>query len=75
MLSMMVMAAAMAGSNPLPAIARVSEGAGTITAAPAVKKPKQYCVKVVITGSRMARTKCQTRAEWLNAGFDPTAPN
>lgn len=37
-------------------------------------KDKRYCVQGTITGSRLARKECKTRAEWLDEGFDPLDP-
>lgn len=37
-------------------------------------KDKRYCVQEMITGSRMPRKDCRTRAEWLKEGFDPLDP-
>ena len=37
-------------------------------------KDKRYCVESTITGSRVARKVCRTRAEWLEEGFDPLDP-
>jgi len=46
------------------------------TQAPDAKsvKDKRYCVQGDLTGSRLARKECKTRAEWLNDGFDPLDP-
>jgi hypothetical protein len=36
------------------------------------KQKQQYCVQDEITGSRMPRKVCKTRAEWISEdGFDP----
>ena len=38
------------------------------------KASQLYCVKDEITGSRMPRTVCKTRDEWISQyGFDPVA--
>ena len=37
-------------------------------------KDKRYCVQAAITGSRLDRKECRTRAEWLKEGFDPLDP-
>lgn len=37
-------------------------------------KDKRYCVEGAITGSRIGRKECRTRAEWLKEGFDPLDP-
>lgn len=36
---------------------------------------KRYCIAEARTGSRMVRKTCLTKAEWLDQGIDPTAPN
>ena len=38
-------------------------------------KEKVYCMKHEITGSRMPRTKCLTKAEWARAGVDLDDPS
>lgn len=37
-------------------------------------RDKRYCVEGTVTGSRLARKDCRTRAEWLKEGFDPLDP-
>jgi len=68
----MVATPAFAASNDPTAAAPKQERA-------APKSPKasqQYCVKDDITGSRMPRKVCKTRAEWIaEDGFDPIARN
>jgi hypothetical protein len=51
----------------------VPEGNGSVVngAAAAPAKPTRYCVKGEITGSRIPRTECHSRADWLDMGFDP----
>lgn len=52
------------------------------TAAPAAQsttaakpvKDKRYCIAGDVTGSRLPRKDCRTRAEWLIEGFDPLDP-
>lgn len=45
-------------------------------AAPKAPKAQQYCVQDDITGSRMPRKVCKTRAEWISEdGFDPLSRN
>ena len=77
MLSMMLIAATLAGSDPSPVTAaRITAGTGNGTVATesaAASKEKRYCIKGTITGSRLTRQKCRTRAQWLQEGFDPTA--
>ena len=42
----------------------------------APKASQQYCVQDEITGSRMPRKVCKTRAEWIaEDGFDPLSRN
>jgi len=48
--------------------------AATTSAEGQTVKDKRYCVKGSITGSRLDRKACKTRAEWLNEGFDPLDP-
>jgi hypothetical protein len=36
---------------------------------------KRYCIAEAPTGTRMVRKTCLTKAEWLDQGIDPTAPN
>ncbi|WP_298091797.1 hypothetical protein [uncultured Sphingomonas sp.] len=31
----------------------------------------RYCIKDFVTGSRIARKECRTRADWMDRGFDP----
>ena len=71
-LAMMIASGAMLGT---PALA-VDRPEPTVAPAPAPDaqlKPVRYCVKGVITGSRLERRVCKTRAEWLKEGVDPTA--
>ena len=42
------------------------------TAMPSAKT--RFCVQTLEVASRIPRRVCQTRAEWLNEGFDPLAP-
>lgn len=49
--------------TPAPAATASSEGKTV--------KDKRYCVQGTITGSRLVRKTCRTRAEWLAEGFDP----
>jgi hypothetical protein len=38
------------------------------------EKAKLYCVSDALTGTRMAKKVCRTRAEWIaRDGYDPTA--
>ncbi|WP_343520115.1 hypothetical protein [Sphingomonas sp.] len=50
--------------------------APTATASAEAKpvKDKRYCVETETTGSRIVRTECRTRSEWLELGFDPLDP-
>ena len=38
-------------------------------------KEKVYCMKHEITGSRMPRTRCLTKAEWARASVDLDDPS
>ncbi len=55
-----------------PAVASAS---ASIAASQSVaeRAPTRYCVIDTITGSRIKRKTCQTRAEWMREGFDPIA--
>ena len=62
-----------------PAFAETKPG----TAAPApsgtssedVVKDKRYCAKNTMTGSRIAKMVCKTRAQWMDEdNFDPLSP-
>ena len=44
------------------------------TAAPAARPDQRYCVDYTVTGSLVPYKTCQTRAEWLDEGFDPLNP-
>ncbi len=46
----------------------------TAPAAQSAAKPKSYCVKEALTGSRLERKVCKTRDEWLAQGWDPLNP-
>ena len=62
-------AASARGTQLLPPV--VASGA----VAPATVRPPatRYCVVSEVTGSRLTRKVCQTRAQWLDQGFDPLA--
>ena len=34
-------------------------------------KDMRYCVQGTVTGTRLVRKDCRTRAEWMASGFDP----
>jgi hypothetical protein len=71
-------------------LAVAAAGALTFAAAPAFADPKpgeapqppavaksektKYCVVSELTGTRLPKKTCRTRAQWLNQGFDPLAP-
>ncbi|ODP38577.1 hypothetical protein [Sphingomonas turrisvirgatae] len=62
-----------------PAFAETKPGTPAPAAAPSqdegVVKDKRYCLKFDVTGSRLSKTACKTRSEWINdQGFDPLAP-
>lgn len=69
------LAAAPAAPDPRPAASpsAASAPAAAAEAQPAKLDRKRYCVVDTITGSRLPRRQCRTRAEWLNLGFDPLA--
>ena len=72
MLGMMMIAVALTGTNPGPvAKPRITEGAGTISEGTAPRAERIYCVKQSLTGTRLARKKCQSRADWIREGADP----
>lgn len=55
---------------PAPAIASISAQDDPI-AAPAGTEATRYCMKIeAITGSRVEKTVCWTRAEWADQGVD-----
>ena len=61
-------APALAADRPEPTVATTPAPAPD-----AQSKKVRYCIKDAITGSRMERRICKTRAEWLQQGVDPTA--
>lgn len=64
--------ALIATSAPSFAMARDPEAKQEETTK-ADRKEKQYCVQAEITGSRVPRKVCKTRAEWIaEDGMDPT---
>jgi len=65
-----------AGIAADPAKQTSVSGASTVLPVLAARsrKPTTYCVRTQITSSRIRRTVCQSRAEWLIDGFDPLAP-
>ncbi|MEG3178105.1 hypothetical protein U1872_17825 [Sphingomonas sp. RB3P16] len=56
-----------------PAAATVAAGTEMPTSRVAAPAAQRYCVVSDVTGSRIARRVCQTRADWLKDGFDPLA--
>jgi hypothetical protein len=36
---------------------------------------QRYCVDVTVTGTRIPRRTCHTRADWMAQGFDPLNPD
>jgi hypothetical protein len=71
--AMIAAAVLVAGATAPAQAADPTTGAGT--AAPAkVEKSERVCVKDALTGSRVARKTCMTRAEWIaKTGIDPLA--
>lgn len=61
-----------------PALAETKAGSPAPIAGVETREPmaqdQRYCVQSTLTGSRIARKVCKTRAEWLDEGFDPLAP-
>ena len=80
--SMMVLAAAAALSASPPAVTNVaassvSNGGGGQSSAPstapkaqAPSKETVYCASGTITGSRVVKTECKTKAQWARDGVD-----
>lgn len=71
----MIAAAVLVAGATAPAYAAdpTTDAAKPATAAKA-EKAKRYCVADTLTGSRMAKKVCRTRAEWIaHNGFDPVA--
>ncbi len=62
-----------AGIGSIAAAPLTNSGAASAQGPFKARKPTQYCVRSQITGSRILRMDCRTRAEWLNDGFDPIA--
>lgn len=63
-----------AGTPDSPGGTTSAGSAGTIVKESPGPKTK-YCVVDAATGSRIPLKVCRTREEWLDRGFDPTAPN
>jgi hypothetical protein len=65
-------------ANPASAGGRQppEEATPTARATPAKARPaKRYCLVYSITGSRIQRTVCKTRDEWMrDENFDPIDP-
>jgi hypothetical protein len=59
---------ALAADRPEPTAPAAS---APVTAAP--QKNVRYCAEGEITGSRIPRRICKTRADWLKQGVDPLA--
>jgi hypothetical protein len=65
----------MAHANWIAALA-LAAAAAPLAAAPGVQAPAgtadtRYCMKVeAVTGTRLERTKCWTRAQWADQGVD-----
>jgi len=73
---LLTLASAMLIAIPVASFAGVPEGAGAprapVSEPKAAVDQKKYCIIEATTGSRIAKKKCQTRAEWLLVGVDPT---
>ena len=76
---MFILAAALAVATPAePAAAPIppSDKAPVALKATSIKPSEDFrrvCVVDTITGSRIPRKFCQTRAEWIAEGVDPLA--
>jgi hypothetical protein len=62
-----------------PALAETKPGTAALVAGSSqdevAVKDKRYCVRFTVTGSRIAKKDCKTRAQWIDEdGFDPLAP-
>lgn len=72
----LTLATAMLIATPVAGFAAVPGGAGAPRAPASESKAavdqKKYCIIEATTGSRIAKKKCRTRAEWLLVGVDPT---
>ena len=80
--SMMVLAAAAALASSPPAVTNaaansVSNGGGAQSSAPSTAPKTQasgketvYCASGTITGSRVVKTECKTKAQWARDGVD-----
>ena len=51
-----------------PALASAADPVGE--GAPSGTAETRYCMKISITGSRIEKVKCWTRAEWADEGVD-----
>jgi hypothetical protein len=71
----MIAAAVLVAGATAPAYAADPTGEAPKPAATAkAEKAKRYCVVDTLTGSRVQRKICRTRAEWIaHTGSDPTA--
>ncbi len=67
------MTAALATGEIGAKMASQSDAARTAPAGKPTSTKTKYCVMTAVTGSRMDRKVCRTRAEWLAEGFDPHA--
>lgn len=77
-MTMFVLAAALAAAAPAPApapapVAPVAAATPQQSAVEPGTDMRRFCIVDTITGSRLARQSCQTRADWLAEGFDPLA--
>ena len=77
-MSMIIFAAAMAFAAPEPTAAPIppSDQAPVAVKQTSIKPStdqRRVCIKEAVTGTRIARKVCQTRADWIAQGVDPLA--
>lgn len=67
-----ILATGAAQASPDPRAAKPQTDAvssGSAVAEPSMQQ--KYCVADTITGSRVAKKVCKTRADWISDGWDP----
>lgn len=67
---------ALADTGRAPAEPSATASSAALVDTPAVKpaaSKQRYCIIDTTTGSRIPKKTCQTRAQWLDLGFDPLA--
>ena len=69
----LIAAAAVVSTVSIPAMAS-SPKTPAPASSPAPSAETRYCVEGMVTGSRLIKRDCKTRAEWIKLeGFDPVA--